>query len=184
MRAFPGTILVAVLWWGSSPALAAWNVQTVDWQPTAGYNTGLDSSLRLDAYGNPRIGYYDSDLGRLMFARWDGSQWLIGEVPGTGDRGRYASLALGGAGQVHLSYRLGWMEGPTSYALQYAYSPDGVTWTRQTVDASPGRTGNWTSIALDDWGYPHISYVDFTVETACSVKYARWDGGSWQTQSV
>jgi len=185
MRVFLGTIFVAVMLCGSSPAPAAWNVQTVDWQGTAGYNTGMYASLRLDADGHPHIGYYDSINGRLKYGRWDGSQWLLQQVDDSGaDMGRYSALALGTFGQIHLSYRLGFMEGPVSYALQYAYSPDGVTWTRQTVDAGAPWIGAWTSIALDDYGYPRISYVDSTVETACYLKYARWNGANWSVQTV
>ena len=48
------------------------------------------------------------------------------------------------------------------------------TWRIQTVD-SAGWVGWYTSLALDDSGYPHISYYD---NTNADVKYAAWNGSS------
>jgi parallel beta-helix repeat protein len=53
-------------------------------------------------------------------------------------------------------------------------------WSIETVD-SIDWVGLYTSIALDDKGYPHISYHD---DTEKDLKYARWTGSTWSIQTV
>ncbi|KPK64929.1 MAG: hypothetical protein AMK73_04485 [Planctomycetes bacterium SM23_32] len=64
-----------------------------------------------------------------------------------------------------------------------------LVWDIQTVD-SGGSVGSYTSLALDSYGLPHISYRD---STNASLKYVHWDqessswaglGGSWTVDST
>ena len=56
-----------------------------------------------------------------------------------------------------------------------------LDWTIQTVD-SIGEAGlSEASLALDSSGRPHISYFDYT---NIDLKYAAYDGSSWQIESV
>jgi hypothetical protein len=66
----------------------------------------------------------------------------------------------------------------TNDDLKYAWH-DGNTWHIETVH-SAGNAGS-SSLALDDSGYPHISYYDSANR---DLKYAYHDGTSWQIESV
>ena len=91
--------------------------------------------------------------------------------------GRYASLALDGTGNPHISYY------DSIHAdLKYARR-NGLAWLIQTVDTA-GNVGQYGFLALDSAGLPHISYSDETGDDVYDLKYARWDGIAWLTQTV
>jgi len=71
--------------------------------------------------------------------------------------------------------------GGVNYSLKYAYK-DGSGWHPTVVDVAAGSEQHqWTSIELDSNEYPHISYHAWM---AGDLKYARWDGSTWQKETV
>lgn len=152
-------------------------------------DTGLDTSIALDASGNPRISYYyssigDTTTGDLRYAEWDGQSWILQTVDGSGtggepaNVGRYSSLKIDSAGNPHISYY-----DATNGDLKYAYRMNGV-WFIQTVDgiqSAAHDVGQFTSLALDSSSRPRISYYD--VQNG-DLKYAAWNGTSWARTAV
>ncbi len=148
----------------------AWISQTV---------TGAwgDTSLAFGGDGYPRISYRAS----LGFARWDGTQWVTQTVAGGWQHGWHNSLALEPTSPYtpHISYF-----DDTGNDLRYVYW-NGSQWISQTVD-SGGNVGYHTSLALDGNRRPHISYYydDSLNDAKDELRYARWDGSQWITQTV
>lgn len=102
-----------------------------------------------------------------------GQAWVIERVDTPrwfSDMGDH-SLALDANRYPHIAYG--------SDSLYYARR-DGTSWHRETVDDSPG-VGRHTSLALDASGHPHISYLD---SLNGGLKYAWYDGASWQIEVV
>jgi hypothetical protein len=92
----------------------AWQRELVDPGPVGG--SVANTSLSLDASGQPSISYYC--YGVLRCASRNGVGWHIETVDDESDAGSYNSLALDGSGRPHISYRY---DDATSGSLRYAY---------------------------------------------------------------
>jgi hypothetical protein len=148
-----------------------WHTETVD----AAGQTGLYTSLALDAAGYPHISYNRDQSyyfnNHLKYAYKDGSGWHT-EVVDAGDWvGTFTSIALDASGHPHISYAET-SDGLLKYARQ-----DSAGWHTYVVD---WLWGAYTSLALDSDGYAHISYVG----DSRTLKYAHADGVGWQIETV
>ncbi len=152
-----------------------WSIETVDnGSPEVG-----NRSIALDSKGHPHISYVkDLGGGMLCYAHWTGSSWdtQTVESPAFG----YPSIALDSSGHPHISYLHG------EFNLRYAHWT-GSSWDIQTVGQAVDPV---TSIALNSKGHPHISYygpggiAEHDGLPIAALKYARWTGSSWDTQTV
>jgi hypothetical protein len=146
-------------------------------------DVGYWNDLALDGAGRPHISYRDLVNRSLEYAHYDGTAWQVETVDGGGgtggDVGSCTSLALDGAGRPHISY---YDQGQAD--LKYAHF-DGATWQIETVDAGglngDGDVGQYTSLALDGAGRPHISYLD---ADEADLKYAFRDATGWHVETV
>ena len=76
---------------------------------------------------------------------------------------------------VHISY----YSGTSATSLKYATNSSG-SWVVTEVD-NLGDAGEYTSIALDSSGYPHIGYIEDQGGGVERLKHAYtiWNGASW-----
>lgn len=160
---------------GTAGGQLIWGVQCPDC-PKDYYVLG-DRSLVLDPSGQPHMAL----VGDYVYYAWlDGMAWqmeVVAEAPAQvyDSYQAPASLALDSGGTPHLAYL-----NATNTALLYA-TKTGHGWEAQTVAAvSPGHTIYYdTALSLDHEDQPHLSYSDQGV-----LKYASWDGGGWQIETV
>jgi hypothetical protein len=154
---------------------SAWDIQLVDGVGVV----GLDTSLALHD-GKPHISYHDASNGHLKYAhKVEGDVWDIQTVDDGGTVGGYTSLALDAAGNPYISY---W-DGPNDDLRMAKYVGESggncgtnTDWWCETAD-SGGDVGRDTSLALDEFGQPHISYHD---ATNGFLKYAhKLEGEGW-----
>ena len=165
------TALKYARWTGS-----AWHIATVDSEGDVGQYT----SLALDASDHAHISYYDATNTNLKHARWTGTKWHTETVDSGGEVGAYSSIAVDENLHVHISYYNGTVDLVTRVdALKYARW-DGSSWNIETIDYALD-VGRFTSIALDDNNYPHISYINCSDNT---LKYARWTGSEWDMITI
>jgi hypothetical protein len=127
--------------------------------------------LALDNSDNRHFSYEQD--GRLKYAFWDGASWLVEEIDTADGPG---ALALDAAGNPHLSYVLGTF-------LKYAHK-EGGTWQIEYADADSFILSRYSALALDGEGRPHIGYYEDSLGFEKRIKYAYWDGNSWQIQIV
>jgi predicted secreted protein len=148
----------------------SWSIQTVDNTPFA----GTWNSLVLDSQSRPHIAYKEDTNDDLKYAFWNGNQWDIVAVQMTGDVGSYCSIALDDSDIPHISY-IDEGAGKLLYANKTVSG-----WQTSTVDIGGiygfGSALKYTSIALDKFNHPHISYSDYNTN---SYKYAYHDGFQW-----
>jgi hypothetical protein len=141
-----------------------WNIEVVDNEGSVGRCT----SIALDKEDNPHIAYLSSSPRLIKYAYKYDSKWIIEEVDNQNTNGSI-SLALDSKDLPHISYNYYNDYGPER--LMYAYY-DGKEWNKEVVDEGEIFAGGGTSIAIDKYNFPHISYND-----ADNLRYARYGYG-------
>jgi hypothetical protein len=105
----------------------------------------------------PAIAYYDPAAGDLIYAEWDGTQWVLTPVDTAGNTGLYPSLAFDPAdGNPAIAYH-----DLSDGDLRFAWH-DGASWNSQVVVDGTFEvpTGYTPSLAFNDFGtgFPAIAY--------------------------
>ncbi|MCK9364231.1 MAG: BNR repeat-containing protein [Syntrophales bacterium] len=151
-----------------------WRKEIVDSSP----KVGEYASIAVDAGHRLHVSYYDSINGRLKYATRAASSGAVWSSETVGDTsgnnvGLYSSIAVDGAGKVHISYY-----DLDNGDLKYASRASGAaSWSVQRVDED-GNVGQYSSIAVEGGGNVHISYYDATSNRQ-DLKYATNVTGVW-----
>ncbi len=141
-----------------------WSNETVDsteYMEGYGNYAFLVSSFALDDDDHAHVCYQDLLSLKLKYAYHDGNQWNIEYVDTQEYTGFYPSLSLDSKNLPHISY--GFSNGDVMcFDLKYAYN-DGDHWNLKTVDYATlfsRSVGALSSIAVDSYDSPHITYID------------------------
>ena len=133
------------------------------------------TSITLDSLSNPHISYIDDINDDLKYAYRDEMGWHIETVDSEGHvEGFYISIALDNSDNPYISY----YDGDTYFpgednSLKIAFRDDSC-WHSEIVD-SGDYNGRYSSLAIDNFGIPHISYFDgdiYEYESNNNLKYA------------
>jgi len=127
-----------------------------------------ESSIAVDSHDYAHITY-----GSLRYAHYNGSSWIIEVLD---ESGFWSSIAIDSQDHCHVTYF-------NSSGLQYAIF-DGSTWTKETVDRDCLNGLSRPFIALDNNAHPRIVYGGGKTVTNAPLKYASFDGFSWNIQTI
>jgi hypothetical protein len=149
--------------------------------------------LSLGGSGNPGDGFHtDTTIGPnnlpivshytntgLAFWRKGETFTVIQTIEGGGDLGKYNSIAAAPDGTMHISYH-----DEINGFLKYASNTVAPSqWQTEIVDDGGfvEDVGEWSSIALDGFGEPHITYYN---ATNGDMRYAFRINATWTIQKV
>lgn len=154
-------------------------------------SAGAGTAQLLDSNGN-LIANFDSngELSRRLIA----GRWIIKvssetTVPGTygvtvdgtlfvtpGQNGSANGIAYDASGTLHFA----WYD-DVSQSLKYATRDSGGIWSTIAVVDSGAGSGQYVNLSLDSEGQAGVAYYD---ASNADLKYARFNGTSWDVQTV
>ncbi|MEE9592612.1 MAG: hypothetical protein V3W28_03410 [Thermoplasmata archaeon] len=152
----------------TAEAQFAWNIEVIEWGVSA---TGR-VSLALDADGRPHVAYVDTGQGALVYARWNGSEWISEILVQTGFPLGMVNLVLDDRSFPHFTYF-----DADSSEIRYLHFT-GFSWRNLRVDNS--RPEGHSSLVLDEEGTPHVAYSWGNGD----LRLARLEGASWVRETV
>jgi len=103
--------------------------------------------------------------------------WQIEHVDRSSAPGRFSSLKIDSAGNVHVAYVID----DDGHALKYAFWDQFARrWFTMTVAGG----ASYCDLALDSKQRPHISYADFGTVSGARLRHVFWDGAAWQNTAI
>jgi len=158
------------LWYASWTGLN-WTIQTVD------TTTPVYAALALDSHDNPHAAYSTGQT--LKYASRSGSTWTIEIVDNGTDIPIHLSLALDSNDKPYILY--------SNQDWKLA-TLENSGWNIQNVPlpaySYPDALVSVGNMVLDSTGHPHLIYSIGSAGGDDTIKYARWNGFYWETQTV
>ncbi len=151
----------------------SWTFEVVD--PFSMWLAG-ESSLKLDAQGEPRVAYWANNS--LRYAERTSTGWtVVGVDPAAGE---HPDLVLDGDGNPHITYSVsGNQMGATIELLKYATRSNG-TWTQENLYSTHAIAASTeSSVAVDAQGTVHVLY--FSANWLQLRHMQKPAGGTWTT---
>jgi hypothetical protein len=131
-------------------------------------------SLAFDTQAQPHASFYSVPTLDLHYATRSSSGWMVETVDSTSNVGTYTSIKLDNADRPRISYRHGG-------DADLKYAERNGAWATEIVHVDGW--GDWTSLALEPDGTPHVSYLSYDGEY--HLQYATRTGAStWSTELV
>jgi len=152
-------------------ASGSWETYTLDSDDFVA-NMYMYSSIAVDPEGTVHISYCGNGL---KYATNSSGSWETYTLDSGGSVGEYNSIVVDSEGAIHISYYATWYYYKFYYALKYTTNSSG-SWETYTLD-SGGPVGKYSSIALDNEGAVHISYLDSGNH---ALRYTTNSSGSWE----
>ena len=172
---YDGDYLQYGQWDGTS-----WSFEYVD--ATHGH-TGQYSAVRADGNAVPHIVYSDfHGEDTLMYAVKSGDTWPLTEIK-QASLLHQTSLGITAPNELWASYGIFPYYNDSYRELQYAHF-DGTTWTTGLID-NESHSGSRNALAIDPTtGNPKVAYSVTVGEAGDRIKYAEWNGSSWDTETI
>ncbi|MDH3346738.1 MAG: BNR repeat-containing protein, partial [Desulfobulbaceae bacterium] len=171
-----------------------WSTPEVVETVGSNYLFPLFTSISVDGTGTAHLIYGKQTGSRILdlqHAYWTGSAWSTTKVDSSqggmeiGSTG--TSIAIDEQGNFHICYiDRGNYRGNS--AVKYAYG-NGTSWTISLIDAGTSPATSVyehiaPAIAVDGKGRPHVAYAFSENYSVYALKYAYWNGTSWDIATV
>lgn len=145
-------------------------------------------SLAFDGNGYAHISLIRSGIGEggPTYAHWNGTVWSTETLTHTLLAGQFNSIALDNNAHPHITFYDRRLDSLDPGGLIYNHW-NGSIWvqTRIAAEAQDTNVGEYSSIAVDGNGHPHISYVVRLPGTPRdTLRYAYYNGTGWSTRTV
>jgi hypothetical protein len=176
-------------------AAGAWTRSDIASAGTSVFNTyGIWSSIAVDGAGVPSVSYHDADVA-YVYAKGNaaGTSWAKTQIPLSAETAYaflgHSAIAVDpdGSSSVHVAVWLYESAGAGAGYRPAYWTPGASAAVRvdgPASQASHGRNGIHTAIALDPSGRPHLGFLRGVDATTSRWAWAEPNGSAWTVHDI